>query len=204
LAKLFSSIAAKSQLSSMDTTSASLLDRLRRPDQPEAWARFVRLYTPLLYDWARGLRLQDQDAADLFQEVFATLLQKLPEFRYDRKLSFRGWLRTVLRNKWREVQRRRFPIPLKEAAESLADVADSSDDQFEEAQYREYLVQRALELIEGDFQPLTWRAWQEFAVAGRPAAEVARMLEVTPHAIYLAKSRVLRRLRLELEGLLDD
>ena len=88
---------------------------------------------------------------------------------------------------------------------ALADLPDPNDNaQFGEVQYREYLVQRALGLIEGDFQPETWRAWQEFAVAGRPAAEVARLLGVSPHAVYLAKARVLRRLREELAGLLDD
>ena len=189
----------------MNTTSASLLDRLHQPDQQEAWGRFVQLYTPLLYDWARSLGLQEQDVADLVQEVFAVLLEKLREFRYEPKLSFRGWLRTVLRNKWREVRRKRIPTPVDARDGPLADLPDPQDDkQFSETAYREYLVQRALILIEGDFQPDTWRAWQEFAVAGEPAAEVARKLGMTAHAVYLAKARVLRRLREELNGLLDE
>jgi RNA polymerase sigma-70 factor (ECF subfamily) len=68
----------------MHTTSATLLERLRQPADQEAWARFVRLYTPLPYYWARRVGLQEQDAADLVQEVFAVLFQKLPEFTYDR------------------------------------------------------------------------------------------------------------------------
>src|SRR5262249_50774343 len=72
----------------MNTTSASLLNRLRPPGEEDAWTRFVKLYTPLLYTWAHRLNLQDQDAADLVQDVFATLVQKLPEFRYDRQNSF--------------------------------------------------------------------------------------------------------------------
>jgi RNA polymerase sigma-70 factor (ECF subfamily) len=189
----------------MHTTSASLLDRLHQPNQPEAWDRFVQLYTPLLYDWARGLGLNDHDVPDLMQEVFAVLLRKLHEFRYDQERSFRGWLRTVLRNKWREIRRKRVPTPMDAGRGPLAVLPDPSDDaQFGEVQYREYLVQRALVLIERDFQPQTWRAWQEFAVAGRPAAEVAGELGISPHAVYLAKARVLRRLREELDGLLDD
>src|SRR5947209_16334896 len=89
----------------MHTTSPSLLARLRRPDDPEAWDRLVDLYTPLLYHWARGTGLQEPDAADLVQEVFAVLVRKLPEFRYDEHKSFRGWLRKITLNKWRDRQR---------------------------------------------------------------------------------------------------
>jgi len=91
----------------MDTTPGSLLERLRQPGQPEAWRRFVQLYTPLLFHWARRLGLQEQDAADLIQDVFLVLARKLPDFTYDRRQSFRGWLRTVTLNKWRESARRR-------------------------------------------------------------------------------------------------
>jgi RNA polymerase sigma-70 factor (ECF subfamily) len=65
----------------MTRTPASLLERLRQPFEPEAWARFVALCTPLIYSWARHLGLQEQDAADLVQDVFVTLLQVLPTFR---------------------------------------------------------------------------------------------------------------------------
>src|ERR1700730_18807813 len=79
----------------MDRTPASLLEQVRNPADQEAWKRFVRLYTPLLFHWAHRIHLQDQDAADLVQDVFTVLFQKLPEFRYDPARSFRAWLRTV-------------------------------------------------------------------------------------------------------------
>src|SRR5207249_4043518 len=90
----------------MNTTSASLLMRICQPGDGEAWKRFVRLYSPMLYGWARQMGLQDADAVDLVQEVFTILVQKLPEFRYDAQRRFRGWLWTVTRNKWREKCRR--------------------------------------------------------------------------------------------------
>lgn len=74
----------------MTNTSPSLLKRLRRPEDQAAWDRFVELYTPLLYDWARRMHLQEADAADLLQEVFAVLVQELPRFDYDAQKSFRG------------------------------------------------------------------------------------------------------------------
>ena len=83
----------------MNSTSASLLQRLHQPEAAEAWARFVKLYTPLLFFWARRLARLDADAADLVQDVFAILVQKLPDFQYDQGKGFRNWLRTVLLSK---------------------------------------------------------------------------------------------------------
>ena len=91
----------------MQTTPPSLLERLRQPADEKAWQEFVDLYSPLLYQWARRAGLQEHDAADLLQDVFAHLLRKLPEFEYDRHKSFRGWLRTTTLNLWRDGCRRR-------------------------------------------------------------------------------------------------
>jgi RNA polymerase sigma-70 factor, ECF subfamily len=76
----------------MTKTPSSLLERLRHSFDPDAWARFVALYTPLIYSWGRRVGLQDQDAADLVQDAFATLVEVLPTFAYDRHKSFRRWL----------------------------------------------------------------------------------------------------------------
>jgi RNA polymerase sigma-70 factor (ECF subfamily) len=188
----------------MNTTSASLLERLRLPGQQDAWARFVNLYAPLLQFWARRLGLQDTDAADLVQEVFATLVQKLPEFEYDREQSFRSWLRTVALNKWRNRVRRRDPATPGTHGETLADLAAPDDpDAFGEAEYRQHLVARALQLMQTEFAPRMWKACWEHVVADRPAAEVAAELGIAVGTVYVAKARVLSRLRQELEGLLD-
>jgi RNA polymerase sigma-70 factor (ECF subfamily) len=188
----------------METTSASLLERLRRPGEPAAWERFVDLYTPLIYHWARGAGLQTADAADLVQDVFAVLLRQLPLFRYDRGRSFRGWLRTVTRNKWRERQRRRPPPTLDDPERALALPADEEGpDSFGEAEYRRHLSRRALQLMQAEFPPTSWKACWEVVVSGRPPAEVAAELGISVGAVYTAKSRVLRRLREELAGLID-
>src|SRR5690349_13376275 len=61
------------QESDVMETPVSLLERLREPAQEQAWARFVELYTPLLFHWARHIGLQEADAADLVQDVLADL-----------------------------------------------------------------------------------------------------------------------------------
>ncbi|MBI1914364.1 MAG: sigma-70 family RNA polymerase sigma factor [Planctomycetes bacterium] len=187
----------------MQTTPVSLLERLRGPADPTAWARFVDLYTPLLYDWARRVGLQESDAADLVQEVLVLLLQKMPQFTYDRQLSFRGWLRTVTLNKWRELHRRR-PAVILEDGTALAEVPGPDElAGFEEAEYRRHLVRQLLRAVRDEFPASTWKAFEQYVLAGRPAEEVAAELHLRPGTVYAAKSRVLRRLRRELDGLLD-
>jgi RNA polymerase sigma-70 factor (ECF subfamily) len=189
----------------MVQTPASLLDQLRDPKEPAsgpAWERFVALYTPLLYQWARRLGLQDASAADLVQDVFTILIQKLPSFSYDPGQRFRGWLWTVLCNKWRENQRRNS-ARIRGSADALAEVTvPDAVGRLAEAEYAQYLVGRALQLVQNEFDPATWKACREFMVVGRPATEVAAELGISVGAVYVAKSRIMRRLRKELEGLL--
>jgi RNA polymerase sigma-70 factor (ECF subfamily) len=184
----------------MLSTSTSLLQRLRAADNHAAWERFVRLYTPLLYHWARRAGLQEQDADDLVQDVLLTLLHKLPEFTYQPQQSFRAWLRTVTLNKWRDRLKRRGLV----LADGDLDPAVSDGVcELEEEEYRQYLTQRVLHLIRADFQESTWKACWELVVAGRPAADIAAELRMTPGAVHAARFRVLARLRQELDGLLD-
>jgi RNA polymerase sigma-70 factor (ECF subfamily) len=184
-------------------TSSSLLIRLRRPGDSVAWDRFARLYTPLIYGWGRRAGLQSTDAADLVQDVLTTLIRKLPEFQYEKGRSFRAWLRTVTLNKWRDAARRRASRPADRGG-PVIDVAEPSDeDTPTETEYRAQLVARALEIMQADFQPTTWRACWELVVVGRPAADIARDLGISANAVYLAKGRVLRHLRKELDGLLE-
>jgi RNA polymerase sigma-70 factor (ECF subfamily) len=189
----------------MHTTSATLLERIREPaGQAAAWDRFVQLYTPLLVAWAQRIGLNEPDAADLVQDVFLALLRHLPEFQYDRQQSFRAWLHTILVNRWRSLRRGKRPTPVDPHAGPLIDLASpDSEPTLDEDEYRRGLVRRALQLIRNDFQPVTWEAWSQYVEAGRSAADVARSLGISAQAVYMAKSRILRRLRQELEGLLD-
>lgn len=186
----------------MESTSPTLLEQLKTPTDAVAWKRFVSLYTPLLYGWARQLGLQDEDAADLLQDVFLLLYQKLPEFDYDKNKSFRGWLRTVTQNKWHDAHRKRA---LKTVAleRDMAQREEQAATVFEAAEYRQHLVNRALQLMRSDFHESTWRACWEVVVNERPADEVAKQLGISANAVYLARSRVIVRLKEQLKGLLS-
>jgi RNA polymerase sigma-70 factor (ECF subfamily) len=192
----------------MTATPVSLLRRLRAFSQAEttaaAWSEFAELYTPLLYTWATRLGLQPSDAADLVQDVFVILVRKLPEFHYDPQKSFHAWLRTVLLNRWRDRQKH-TAVASEQTGHPALDELQVPDEALElaEAEYREVLVRRALELMQREFRPATWKACWEQVVNGRPASEVAAELGLTVNAVYVARSRVLRRLREYLDELLD-
>lgn len=188
----------------MHTTPVSLLDKLRETDNARAWERFVELYTPFLYYWARRVGLHGEEATDLVQDVFAVLLTKLPSFRYDGTRSFRSWLRTVTLNKWREARRRAARHSLLGGGSELDDLAAPEQDEDPwDAEYRQHVTHRAIELMQTDFEPSSWKACWEVVVAGRPAAAVAAELGLSVGAVYAAKFRVMARLREEFADLLD-
>jgi RNA polymerase sigma-70 factor (ECF subfamily) len=185
-------------------TPASLLDRLRQSQQPIDWERFVRLYTPLLCHWASRLGLREPDVADFVQDVFMLLVRKLPRFEYDSQKRFRGWLWKVTLNRLRENKRRwHLKAHQQDGAFWRQLAASEGPDALTEAEYRQYVIHRMLEILKDDFETTTWKAFWECVMNDRPGTEVARELGITENAVYLAKGRVLRRLRVELAGLLD-
>jgi RNA polymerase sigma-70 factor (ECF subfamily) len=186
-----------------DSTSSSLLLRLSRPGEQAAWQRFIDLYTPLLFYWACRMGLPEQDAADLVQDVFVVLVQKLPQFRYDPTKSFRSWLRTVAENRWRDALRKRAALPKNACATALDAAVPDDAAALWEAEYRQHLFGRAVHLMRTDFEEKTWKACWALVVDGKSGADVAAELGMTVPAVYAAKSRVLRRLRQELAGLMD-
>lgn len=177
----------------------SLLDKLCYPQAEEAWRRFVDIYTPLLCHWLKQLQIPSAEISDLLQDVFVQLYRKLPEFQQTRRGHFHGWLHTVLKNKayeWRRKQNTKNHVLPNE-------IAESAESELDEAEYRKYLVNRLLQLMKDSFPESTWRACWENVVEGRQAEDVARELGITVNMVYLAKSRVLRKLRQEMSGILD-
>jgi RNA polymerase sigma-70 factor (ECF subfamily) len=190
----------------MHSTSDSLLGRLKttKREREIAWERFVELYAPLIYQWTLRSGLPRDEAADCVQEVLALLVDKMPQFTYDPRKSFRAWLRIVTLNKCRDVLRRRAGVT-RSAVPLESDDALALDgvELFTDQEYRQFLVRRALEVMQTEFQANTWQACWDQVVLGHSASVVAERLNMSENAVYLAKSRVLRKLREELEGLLD-
>jgi RNA polymerase sigma-70 factor (ECF subfamily) len=176
-----------------------LLVRAQSQDQA-AWQRLVSLYTPLVYRWCRMSGLQAADAADVGQEVFRAVARKIGEFRRDQPGdSFRAWLRVITRNKITD-HHRQMPIDVlgdSTAQTLIQQVPNEPPTPEADAEEGSILFRKAVELIQTEFEERTWRAFWRTAIDGVEAAAVAGELEVTPNAVYLAKARVLRRLREE-------
>ena len=189
----------------MNSTSESLLLRLKKANDQAAWSRFVKLYTPLLFHWARKTGLQSEDSADLTQDVMAIVFRKLPDFQYDPKKSFRSWLRTITLNRHRELCRRKSVSNRAASGSVLAQIPDakSNTESTWDLEYGRSLFSSAMEVLQSEFRPATWAAVRKYVMESRPAAEIAAETGVSVWTIYAAKSRLLARLREELDGLLD-
>jgi RNA polymerase sigma-70 factor (ECF subfamily) len=192
-------------------TRVSLLVRLCDPQDAAAWSQFVDIYAPLVYGFARRHGLQDADAADLTQDVLQAVSGGIRRFDYDpRRGTFRGWLFTVLRNKLRnflatqnrpgrgtgdtEAQHRLQSLPAREQDETA----------WWDQEYERRLFCWAAEQVRGAFRESTWQAFWQTAVEGKSGPAVARTLGMSVAAVYLAKGRVMARLKEIIRATLDE
>lgn len=197
--------------SSSGSISTTLLEQVRA-QRPEAWQRLVDLYSPLIYRWCRGAGVPEHDAADLLQEVFSAVLRHLPTFRRSRPGdSFTAWLAAITRNEIRGYYRRRRSRSEAHggttAQMAMAAVPEEpeplEDSVLADATSRTLLQRRVLEMIRVEFRDRTWQTFLKTAVEGQSAAHVAEDLGMSVAAVYMAKSRVLRRLREAIAELED-
>lgn len=190
-------------------TRASLLVRIRDTRDQEAWQQFVRLYAPVVYGFARKRGLQDADAADVMQDVLRSVTGAAGRLDYDpARGSFRGWLYTVSRNKifnFLEANRNKLgrgtgDSGARERLEAVAspewELAESWDEEYERN-----LAALAMQRVQGEVQAATWQAFWQTAVEGRSAREAGEALGMSAGAVYVARSRVLARLKEEVERL---
>jgi RNA polymerase sigma-70 factor, ECF subfamily len=187
-------------------TSLSLLSRVRDRDQI-AWERLVRLYSPLVYSWCLRRGLRPEDAADVGQEVFLTVAKQIGEFHHDQKGdSFRAWLFTITHNKLRNWARSRVALSIggSDAMKMFDKVIDDADESSDVADDSRLLLRRLLELVRSEFSVEHWQAFWQVTVERKDPKEVAQALGLSTNAVYVLKSRILRRLRQELATLAES
>jgi RNA polymerase sigma-70 factor, ECF subfamily len=184
----------------MFLTPASLLYRLRSPEDSRAWNRFVDLYSPLLYHWAKKLGYQDSDASDLVQDVFVTLWQKMPEFEYDSGRSFHAWLKTIFLNRFRSLVRKKVPLSM----QSGSGVSDTSTEtELDDAEDIQFLMRRAYVIIESEFSELHRKVFQSYVLEQLAPEKVAQATGISVGTVYSIKSKILSRLKQELKQIID-
>jgi RNA polymerase sigma-70 factor (ECF subfamily) len=187
-----------------------LLQRLRVQPDAEAWRRLVDLYTPLIRGWLRRHSVAPADADDLTQEVMMVVVRELPSFQHNQQRgAFRNWLRTITVNRLRVLWRARDNRPVATGTSDFLKMLDELEDarsdlsRLWDQQHDEHVAHRLMELVEPHFEPATWRAFRRVVLDGVKAATAAAELHISVNAVLLAKSRVLSRLRKEMEGLTD-
>jgi RNA polymerase sigma-70 factor (ECF subfamily) len=182
-------------------TRASLLVRLRDPHDQAAWAEFVDLYVPVIYGYARKQGLQDADAVDLSQEVIAAVAAAVSRLDYDpQRGAFRSWLFTVVRRKlanWRRAQKHRPQSTGARATQWLLEqcpVPGGAEAEWE-AEWEQRVFAWACEQVRRDVSVATWQAFWRTAIEDQPGKQVAADLGLSAGAVYLARRRVLARLK---------
>jgi RNA polymerase sigma-70 factor (ECF subfamily) len=192
------------------TTRQSLLVRIRDKRDGPAWAQFVELYAPLIYGFARKHGLQDADAADLTQDVLRSVAGATGESAHDPgRGSFRGWLFTIVRNTLRNFhasgQRRGRGGGDTAIHEMLAQQpAPQEDSDFWEREHERRLFAWAAERVRREVHATTWEAFRQTAVEGKEPADVAKQTGMTVANVYLAKGRVMARLKAHVRQWRDD
>jgi RNA polymerase sigma factor (sigma-70 family) len=191
-------------------TSASLLDRLRSSPNHESWKRLDDLYRPLILRWLRrDSSLGEEDANDLVQEILTFVWKELRGFERRRAGSFRAWLRsiTALRVKGHYRGKKARPLALggNEDDGPLAGLADEHSELSRrwDQEHNEHVVSQMLSQVAGEFNETDLRAFRRQVFDQASPEDVAAELGVPVNVVYLAKSRILKRLRKIGEGLLD-
>lgn len=198
-------------MSDAPATRLSLLVRLCDARDDAAWSQFVEIYAPLVYGFARKHGLQDADAADLTQDVLQAVSGGIRNFDYDpRRGTFRGWLFTVVRNKLRnflavqdrpgrgsgdtDAQHRLQELPAREEDQSA----------WWDEEYERRVFAWAAEQARGAFSEATWQAFWQTAIEGKTGPQAAQALGMSVAAVYLAKGRVMNRLKDIIRQTLDE
>jgi RNA polymerase sigma-70 factor (ECF subfamily) len=193
------------------TTQRSLLVRLRDSQDGQAWTQFVEVYAPLVYGFARKHGLQDADAADLTQEVLRAVAGAAGRLEYDpQRGSFRGWLFTIVRNKLRNFlssPQHRWKGSGDSQIQALMEEQPAPEDDGTrrwDQEYEQRLFDWAAAQVRRGFEDKTWQAFWQTAVEGKHPKQVAEALAISVGAVYIAKSRVLARLRDQVQQLQVD
>lgn len=185
----------------MSDTPVSLLERIRGSDADASWTRLVEAYGPMIKRWLGQAGIAQADADDITQEVLVVVVAKLPEFERQRTGSFRNWLRKVtlncLRDYRKAVRRRRMATNDEQFEQIIVELADADSrlSRLWNAEHDQHLLRYLLEQIRGSFSPVTIEAFTQVVLDERSADDVAAELGLTVNAVFIAKSRVLARLR---------
>jgi RNA polymerase sigma factor (sigma-70 family) len=195
-------------------TRASLLSRLKSLDDQESWRDFFNTYWKLIYSVALKRGLNEQEAQEVVQETIISVAKTMADFKYNpAKCSFKGWLRHLTDKRIADQFRKR-----NKNMESLDSVsspdtdfitfsqrtaapAGDTPDALWEQEWKQSLLEAAIENVKRKVSPKQFRLFYRCAVEGHSASDVARTFEVNIAQVYLAKHRVGGLVKKEVKSL---
>lgn len=185
-------------------TSTSLLWRAGN-GEAEASKQVFQLYQPLVYRWCLAKGLAGADVDDIAQEVLLAVYQGLGDFQRERPGSFRRWMRQITQHKIANHFRRRREIAVggTDFQQQVDEVASADETSCEDATERQVVLRQAAKMLQMEFSTINWQAFYRSEVEGQDAAAICQELQISPGAFRVAKSRVRKRLRELMEGLLS-
>ena len=196
-------------MSDSDATRHSLLVRLRNPQDEQAWPDFVRLYAPFVYSALQRRGIQSADAADVAQDVMRTVFSSLDGFNHNgRRGAFRNWLLRIVDSRYCDFLRRSGREVAGSGDTQMVNQLDNQPARDElgaelEVEYQRCIFQWAADRVRGDFQESTWRAFWMTYVDGQTCEAAAESLDISLGAVYVARGRVLARLRERISEVQD-
>lgn len=194
----------------MNTTSISLLQRLGEAPDGDDWRQLVDDYVPMVKRWLRQNGVTDADADDIVQEVMTVLVNRVGEFQRQRTGSFRRWVRTITINCMRDHLRKRQRSPQPAGGSDMVQILNALEDDHSqltqrwEREHGQRLLEILLRRVRREFREQTWRAFSMAAIENVPTESIAEQLGISMNAVFVAKSKVLRRIREEGAGLLEE
>ena len=191
-------------------TRVSLLQRVSAGSE-DAWAELAELYQPLVAGWLRRYNLAEDDAEDLSQEVMSVLIREVRNFDHNGRIgAFRSWLKQVTANRATEFLRRTQRRPVSMGGSSFQHMLgelqdpDSEISRLFDREHDMHVLANLLLRVASECKAATMDIFRLHVLIGRDANDIARETGVTPHAVYMAKSRILRRPRQLAPGLLEE
>jgi len=183
-------------------TPASLVLRIRDQDDQVAWKTFVDVYSPMIYGFCRMKGLQASDAADVSQEALIRIAKAVRTLEYDRsKGLFRDWIATIVHNEIRRHVRRANTNPATIQEQDIA--SDGVSPEWNE-HFQRHIFETALQRCQQHFAKETWKLFEHSWLNKQSVEQVAQTFNVGPDKIYVARSRVLKRLKHEVAVLSDE
>lgn len=187
----------------MQTTRPSLLLRIRDPRDAAAWEVFDSIYRPMLRRYALSRGLLDAEAEDIAQQCLTEVLRRIGDFEYDAaKGRFKGWLKTMVanrvRNLWRDRRERQADTAV---FERDASPEPSPDESFEKLWMQEHLW-HCFRAVQAQVDETTWRAFEQYVLRQRTIDEVCRELNLKAQNVYTIKWRLTERIAAMMKELL--